>query len=158
MKRISSEKELLKKLDVSSMENIPQKINQFIDLLPNIDKELAEKIINQLPEYRKICTDILKTLESSCKHALESSDKSLKSTIDSYTIILNSLSRRLNNDNISDQERKEITKDMVDIADKISNLHQKNQNFILKILAVILFPITIILLIIAALLGGKKKE
>ena len=111
MKKITSEKTLLKKLDIDSVEQIPQKIDQFIDLLPAVDKELASQIINQFPEYRKICEEIIKSLDASCERALLSADKSLKKTIDSYTKILNRLERKLSAKNISEAEQEKITAD-----------------------------------------------
>lgn len=158
MKKITSEKAVLKKLNVNSVEDIPQKIEKFIDLLPSIDKELATQIINQFPEYRKICEEMIKSLDASCERALSSADKSLKRTVDSYTKILNRLEKKLSAKNISESEQEKITAEMVEIADKIANLHREHQNFLLKLLSIILFPITIVFGIIAMLLGFKKKS
>lgn len=158
MKKIVSEKKLLKRMDIDSVDKIPEKFDQFIDLLPDIDKDLAMEIINQLPEYRQLCTEILKTLESSCEKALDSADRSLKRTVDTYEKILDGLNERLHAESISEAEKNDITREMVFIADKVADLHKEHQNFILKILAIILFPITIILCVIVALAGGKKNK
>ena len=158
MKKITSEKTLIKKLHINSIEQIPEKLNKFIALLPQIDKDLATKVINQLSEYREICTEILNSLDASCERALQSADRSLKRTVNSYTKILNGLNKRLLKENLSESDRKDITNDMLNIADKIADLHREHQNFILKILAVILFPITLMLSIITLLITGKKKS
>ena len=157
MKKITSEKTLLKKLDIDSVEQIPQKIDQFIDLLPAVDKELASQIINQFPEYRKICEEIIKSLDASCERALLSADKSLKKTIDSYTKILNRLERKLSAKNISEAEQEKITADMIGIADKIANLHREHQNFLLKLLSILLLPFTLTIGLITILVGCKRK-
>ena len=157
MDKINNKKTLLKKLNIKEVENIPDKLNDFISLLPSIDKDLAIQIINQLPEYRETCNKILDTLDASCDKALSSADKSLAKTIDAYSKILDTLSERLLNETLSESEKTSITKDMLAVADKIAYLHKEHENFIVRIIKIIFFPIFGIASIFLFMIGAKKK-
>ena len=67
-----------------------------------------------------------------CDTALEKNEESQRLTIQTYKQILDELSNQLHMEDISKEEREKITKQMIEIADKISVKDTENKAFIDK--------------------------
>ena len=106
---------------------------EFVSLIPNMDKEVAIKIIEQYPAFAKLSESMVAQLNKMCDTALEKNEESQRLTIQAYKQILNELSNQLHMEDISKEEREKITKQMIEIADKISVKDTENKAFIDKI-------------------------
>ncbi len=149
-KKITTEKELKSKLKVKNLKDIPDSpvtLNEFVNTLPQIDANLASMVIEQFPEYQKSCLEMLNILDRSCDRAFESSNKSQRAAIESYSKIVDGLERKLDDPNLSEKDRKAITRDMIYVSDRIATLDQNNKKYILKVLKIV----AIIVLCIACL-------
>lgn len=59
-----SETEIMKALEIDSWRNLSRdKIVRFVAMMPEMDKEIAIKVIEQFPEFRKFAVDALDVLE-----------------------------------------------------------------------------------------------
>lgn len=134
-KVLVSENEVKKALAIDSFRNISKdKIMEFISLIPSMDKELAIAIINQFPAYTEFATTSISVLKDMCDMALKNNESSQKDAIAAYRKILDDFGELLKKDNISQEERKDITNGMLLIADKISEKDTENKNFLLDVL------------------------
>ena len=105
---------------------------EFVSLIPNMDKEVAIKIIEQYPAFAKLSESMVTQLNKMCDTALEKNEESQRLTIQSYKQILDELSNQLHMEDISKEEREKITKQMIETADKISVKDTENKAFIDK--------------------------
>ncbi len=120
-------------LKIDSFRNLSKdKIMEFVSLIPNMDKEVAIKIIEQYPAFAKLSESMVAQLNKMCDTALEKNEESQKLTIQAYKQILDELSNQLHMEDISKEEREKITKQMIEIADKISVKDTENKAFIDK--------------------------
>lgn len=134
-KVLVSENEVKKALAIDSFRNISKdKIMEFISLIPSMDKELAIAIINQFPAYTEFATTSISVLKDMCDMALKNNESSQKDAIAAYRKTLDDFGELLKKDNISQEERKDITNGMLLIADKISEKDTENKNFLLDVL------------------------
>lgn len=120
-------------LKIDSFRNLSKdKIMEFVSLIPNMNKEVAIKIIEQYPALAKLSESMVTQLNKMCDTALEKNEESQRLTIQAYKQILYELSNQLHVEDISKEEREKIIKQMIEIADKISVKDTENKAFIDK--------------------------
>lgn len=158
--KLSTEREVLDKIGAKDFRSISKnQIMEFASQLPYMDKEVAIKCIDQFPEFRKNVNDVIEQLNHTCDSIIADNKDSRDKAIESYQIILNELSNELKTRKfMTFKHRREITNKMVEIADKINEIHIKDQqqNFdILKIFGAIA---GVALMIGGAILGVNIKK
>ena len=132
-KTLVSVEEVKNVLKIDSFRNLSKdKIMEFVSLIPNMDKEVAIKIIEQYPAFAKLSESMVAQLNKMCDTALEKNEESQRLTIQAYKQILDELSNQLHMEDISKEEREKITKQMIEIVDKISVKDTENKAFIDK--------------------------
>ena len=132
-KALVSVDEVKNALKIDSFRNLSKdKIMEFVSLIPNMDKEVAIKIIEQYPAFAKLSESMVAQLNKMCDTALEKNEESQRLAIQAYKQILDELSNQLHMEDISKEEREKITKQMIEIADKISVKDTENKAFIDK--------------------------
>lgn len=132
-KTLVSVEEVKNALKIDSFRNLSKdKIMEFVSLIPNMDKEVAIKIIEQYPAFAKLSESMVAQLNKMCDNALEKNEESQRLTIQAYKQILDELSNQLHMEDLSKEEREKITKQMIEIADKISIKDTENKAFIDK--------------------------
>lgn len=158
-KTLISENEVKKALKIDSFRNLSKnKIIEFVSLIPNMDREVAIKIIEQYPSFAKLSESIVAQLIKMCDIALQKNEESQNLTIQVYKQILDELSYRLRLGNLSKEESEKITEQMIDIADKISLKDTENKEFINKIVKCFMGFGIGVLILGAAILGVNVKS
>lgn len=85
-----------------------------------------------------------------CDNILEKNRESQAAVIQGYQTILNALAKRMEAGNITEEERKSITEDMISVADKIAEADLQNKKLLERQVTKILWGI----LGVALLIGG----
>ena len=130
-KYMATENEVKKALAIDSFRNISKdKIMEFVSAIPNMDKEVAIKIIEQFPSYAESANNMIAQLNTMCSNAMKENGESQKEVIEAYKKILDDLGELLKKDAITAEERTQITKQMIDIADRISAKDTENKEFL----------------------------
>ena len=130
-KYMATENDVKKALAIDSFRNISKdKIMEFVSAIPNMDKEVAIKIIEQFPSYAESANNMIAQLNTMCSNAMEENGESQKEVIEAYKKILDDLGEVLKKDAITAEERTQITKQMIDIADRISAKDTENKEFL----------------------------
>lgn len=134
-KTLISVEEVKNALKIENFRNLSKsKMMEFVSLIPNMDKEVVIKIIEQYPSFVKLSESLLDQLNKICEVALEKNENSQRLTIQAYKQILDELSNQLHMEDISKEDREKITKQMVEIADKISAKDTENKAFMDKMM------------------------
>ena len=103
---------------------------EFVSLIPNMDKEIAIAIINQFPAYADSANNMVAQLNIMCDNVIKDNNSSQKDAVEAYKMILQDLSELLKKEDITEEERDEITDKMILVADKKSGLSSKVCKFI----------------------------
>jgi hypothetical protein len=152
------EDEVKKALDIDSFRNMSKdKIMEFVSAIPNMDKDVAIKIIDQFPAYTESANNMIAQLNTMCSNAMKENGESQKEAIEAYKKILDDLGELLKNDTITAEERLQITEQMITVADRISAKDTENKDFLNGIIK---YGVPIIggaLVLGAAILGVNVK-
>lgn len=155
-KRITSIEQLTKEMNIKDVAEIADSdvnISKFGALLPDIETELATKILETLPDYRESCSKILNVLDSIYTKTLETNKKTQDRAMDSYDTVLEALKNQLEDESISSRERKSITNNMISIADRIAEINKSAQKHSRQVLKIILIALCAVVGIIFLPLG-----
>lgn len=157
-KYLVSEEQVKKALKIKSFRNLSKdKVMEFVSLIPDMDKDVAISIINQFPNFADFGINTVAQLKITCDNVLKSNDDSRKDAVKAYQTILDGLNLKLQKDDLTNNERKSITQDMIEVADKIAELDEKNKKFLKKIFTTTASIIGGALIVGAAILGVKVK-
>ena len=130
-KHMVTENEVKKALAIDSFRNISKdKIMEFVSAIPNMDKEVAVKIIEQFPSYAESANNMIAQLNTLCSNAMKENGESQKEVIGTYKKILDDLGELLKKDTNTAEERAQITKQMIEVADRISAKDTENKEFL----------------------------
>lgn len=136
-KRLETEQDVLDRIGAEDFRSIKkEQLIQFVSSLPEMDKEVAMACIAQFPEFRKSANDIIEQLSKTCDSLIADNKDSRDKAIQSYQLILVELQTYLESHKLlSHRKKKEIIDKMVEVADKINEINDKNiqhQNDFLK--------------------------
>ena len=130
-KRYVSEDAVKRALKIDSFRNLSKdKVMQFASMIPYMDKEVAIAIINQFPVYADFGRTAIEQYTEVCNSILENNKESQAAVVKGYQTILDALAKRMEKEEIPDQERQSITIDMIAVADKIAETDLNNKKFL----------------------------
>lgn len=156
-KRYITEDMVKKALKIDSFRNLSKdKVMQFMSMIPYMDKDVAIAIINQFPAFADFGKVAVQYLTEAYNNILEKNNESQREVLQGYQKILDALAAKLNADNISENERKSITEDMISIADKIAEADMRNKKFLIQVLSRVLFGIFAVVGCVSAGMGIKS--
>lgn len=157
-KTLISENDVKKALAIDSFRNISKdKIMEFVSLIPNMDKDLAIAIVNQFPAYTEFATTAITVLKDMCDSVLEKGEASHMETLAAYRKLLDDLGEMAKRENITEEERKFLTEQMIIVADKIGEKDTEFKNFISGVLKYGTTILSGAIIIGAAILGVNIK-
>lgn len=134
-KKMMLEEDVKKALNITDFRALSkEKIIEFISIIPKVDKEVAISIINQFPNYADMAKDMVGGMINLCDNALQEAKVGRKDVIASYRIVLERLNEELNKGDLSIDDRKRITDDMLVVAEKIDAVNDKHLEFLKDIL------------------------
>ena len=126
-----SEQEVKDRLGIQDFRSIPKtKLVEFVSSIPNMDKEVAIKCIEQFPKFADYGKDMVVQLKDVAGGLVNSADKSHRDAIEAYNKVLDDLAHRLDRKWIPRKERMYIMETMVDIANKIAELDREHKFFL----------------------------
>ncbi len=130
-RELLSSQDVLSKIGASSFRNISkEQLITFVSSIPDMNKEVAIKCIEQFPEFKTYANGIVAQLQAMCTNAITDNKSSRQDAVDGYMIILDTLKEKLSRPDISATEINQITNDMVEIADRIASLDSANKHFL----------------------------
>jgi len=158
-----SEKDVLNRIGATDFRSIKkEQLIEFVSAIPYMPKEVAIKCIEQFPEFHKNATEMIRQLNVLCENLIADNKDSRDKAIHSYQLILESEIAYLEKKPyISHRKRKEIINQMVEIADKITEIHElntKHQNtFIHSVVGVVALAIVVGGTVLGVKINGAKR-
>ena len=158
MKRLLSEQQVLKKLNIPSFRNLTkQKAIEFVSMIPEMDPEVAKRVLEQFP----ILADTILKMGRDYKDVLikgiteESSNN--RASLEALTAIVDVITKQLEKEDLTSDERMQLNENLMTLADMISKKDTENKKFIVKVVTIGGTVVLVISSVIVALLGGALK-
>ena len=129
-KRLLSEEDVKHMLGIENFRQLDKKTTiEFISSISQMDPEVAVKALEQFPELGKIALGIAKENREALVAAFEANDKSSAAALASIDSIIAALSKELDKDELTTEERKLIIDTLSKLAAEIKDIHKSNQKF-----------------------------
>lgn len=137
MNKLMNEKQVKKALKIDSFNDIDNKqASLFVNMLSKIDKNVAIKAFEQseklLINVKEVLAQSLKSIDSIVK----SSDDSIKSLNVNYKEIINALIKKLDEKDISSEDKRYIIDKIIEIQKMQHQDNAEHRNLIIKIFSV----------------------
>lgn len=126
-KRLNTEEKVLKVIGAPDFKNLnDEHLAKFSSNLPYMSDDVAIRCIEQFPEFSNCANNIMKHLVGSCDSIIKDNKDSADKAIESYKAILETNRRYLETHKfILPGKRNKIMNQMIEIADRIAEIHDK---------------------------------
>lgn len=152
-----TEKQVLKKLDIPDFRHLSKdKIMTFFSMLPNMDPEVAKKVIEQFPTYANTVKEVVSEYTNFLEKALNDNAESVQSYYSICSSILETLSKMLEQGNLTFEERKYIIEQMLEVESRVRQKDTENKKHRLKIVGWASLVIVTFIGSLAAVLGANS--
>lgn len=160
-KELLSADAVLERIGATSFRNISKdQLITFVSAIPEMDKEIAIKCIEQFPAFKEYAASIVSQLQNLCMNAISDNKVSRQDAVNAYMLILEGLNEKLSASEMSASETHQLTQDMVEIADKIALLDAENKRFLEQLMKIGSIAASLAIAAAGAILGLKvvKKD
>lgn len=160
-KELLSADAVLERIGATSFRNISKdQLITFVSAIPEMDKEIAIKCIEQFPAFKEYAASIVSQLQTLCMNAISDNKASRQDAVHAYMLILEGLREKLSASEMSASETHQLTQDMVEIADKIALLDAENKRFLEQPMKIGSIAASLAIAAAGAILGLKvaKKD
>lgn len=153
----STEQKIMKQLGIESWRNLSKdKFMTFVSDLPKVDKEVALEIVAQFPNFKDLVLSSLDHAKETIDHGREINWKSQKKFHKALKEYRQILSKELDRENLTSEERFEVLKLLREAIEMESAKDSEDKKFQVVISGMVLaFGATAIAAAVAAL-GGKS--
>ena len=156
--RLMSEQEVLKRLGIPDFRHLSKSTAiEFISSIPQMDKDVALKALDQFPELANVALGLAKEEKETLLAAFKANDESSKAALAVINAIIEVLTKQLEKDEASSEEKMQIVDSFIKLAEESRKINKDNQNFILKSLAIFATTVGAVFLGTVAVLGANGR-
>lgn len=153
-----TEQQVLKELDIPDFRHLSKdKVMSFASMLSKMSPDVAEKALEQFPEFGKIVVEAFTDYRAVLEKSLDANKESTKECFKAYDTILATLKKCIES-NPSFEEKKYYIEKMVEVANVKSAKDSENKEFIGKVLSICATAAVFAVGIGASVLSGGKIE
>ena len=109
-------------------------IMTFVSEIPNMDKEVAIKCLEQFPDFKEFSGEIVKNLYVLYSGVVEDHGKSKSEAVEYYGRLLDNLEEMSRQPDLSIADQRYFVEKSIEIADKIADLHKHHSEFLQKVI------------------------
>lgn len=156
MKHYLTEKQVLKKLDIVDFRHLSKdKVIKFASMIPDMQIEVAEKALEQFPNFASTSLEIMNDYKSIIEDAIKSENESALRCYDIFNRVLSALEATLNKDDLSIDDKKYILGQMKEVAELAAAKDSEHKHFLAGVVTVAGAVAVGITAILASSLGSK---
>lgn len=133
------------------------KLIQFVSAIPDMDREVAIKTIEQFPEFSGCAKVMVSHCESMCNSILSENGNSVQSVMNGYKQTLEVLGDLASADDIEPTDKRYFAEKMVEVADKMAIFDKSNKGFLAGIFKSFACFAGAVVFTCAAVLGVRVK-
>ncbi|SMP64384.1 hypothetical protein [Anoxynatronum buryatiense] len=154
--KYKNEKQIMKKLGIENWRNLSKdKVVKFAAMMPEMDKEVMFKVIEQFPEFAKFANGALEHFEESIKNLSESNSKDFSIIVEGLRETQQILKEELQKPEIDSSERKNLIDNLMKVAEILKELDSNNKRFLKGLSTDSLKSVSIVVLAAVVAIGGK---
>lgn len=151
-----TEQEVLQQLNIPDFRYVTKdKLITFASMLQNMEPEVAEKALDQFPEFAKMTLEIFKDYNEVMEKTLDENSESSKQCFGIYNEVMDALKSCLAKDDISFDEKKYYIDKMMEVAKMAESKDSENKGFNWKIITLGTLAVFTTVGIGASILGGN---
>ncbi|MCR5166116.1 MAG: hypothetical protein K6C13_02710 [Oscillospiraceae bacterium] len=152
-----SEEQVLKKLNIPDFRHLSKdKVMTFFSMLPNMDPEVAKKAIEQFPVYASAVKEIVSDYMCFINKVLSDNEESVQNYYECCRLILSSLSKMLEQEDLSFDDKKYIIDRMLEVESHIAKKDTENKRHRAIIVSFVSAVIVSVIGGLAVVLGGNS--
>ena len=130
-------------------------VMEFTSMIPYMEKEVALEIIKQFPVYVEFVESAIENYTQLCKTILETNKEEYEQAVHAHQYVLETFANQLEQENLTEEERREFSEKMMEEADKITELYLQQQKFHERVFKTIGGVVTLALGVTVTMLGLK---
>ncbi|MFE7845926.1 hypothetical protein ACFUTX_12140 [Microbacterium sp. NPDC057407] len=152
------EEQLKQKIGIDSWRNLSkEKFLTFVSELPNMSEEVALKVVEQFPDFKSLVLGSLDDVQKEAANLVGVNWKSQKKVHEAFAHYREILSKELDRDNLTSEDRFRILEMLKKALDDEALKDREHKAFALKVLGVVASAAAIAVAASVAVLGGKAK-
>lgn len=153
-----TEQKVLKKLGIEDFRHLTKdKVITMASMLDKMNPEVAKKAIEQFPNFSGTMKEILHDYKESLDKAHEANAESVKSFYDSCDMIISSLQKELEKNDLNFEEKKYIIDKMMEVNRMKGEKDSENKKFIATMALFGMAATAIAAGVLSSALGGNTK-
>lgn len=126
--KYGDEASIMRALDIDSWRNLSKdKIVKFAAMMPDMDKEVALKIIEQFPEFRLFAADSVGAMEKAHSATISANRDSQENVHKAYQDIRSILAGELKDENLTWEQKQHIYGLLMETGEKDNETHVGTQ-------------------------------
>lgn len=133
------------------------KVISMASMLDKMDPEVAKKALEQFPEFTNTAKEMLTNYKETLDRGLSDNKESVQSYYDSCSVILDSLKKELENEQLSFEYKKYIVDKMFEISKMVGEKDSENKKFISTLVGTGGVAVVAAIAVLASVLGGNTK-
>lgn len=158
MSKPLTEQKVLKKLGIEDFRHLTKdKVITMASMLDKMSPEVAKKAIEQFPNFSNTMKEILHDYKESLDKAQETNADSVKSFYDSCDMIISSLQKELEKNDLNFEEKKFIIDKMMEVNRMKGEKDSENKKFIATMALFGMAATAIVAGVLSSVLGGNTK-
>lgn len=153
-----TEKEVLAILDIQDFRHLTkEKVISFASLLTEMDPHVAEKALEQFPDFAKNIVELASDYKEVFLKCVADNSATTQICLTTCQTIIDTLSAQLKDGVETYEERRFYIETMRDLTNQMQDINTENKNFFWKVIA--LAGITTVLLsgVVLTALGGNTR-
>lgn len=151
-----TEQQVLDNLGICDWRHMTKdKVIGFISAIPDMDPETAKAALAQFPEYVKFSTEILKNCKDYISESMTKANDSQKMVLEAYSKTLDDISERLKNENLSVEEREQLSDMQIDLLRAMSAKDSEFKKFVMDMTKQYVIPAAGVVVAVGSVIGLK---
>lgn len=148
------EEQLKEQLGINTWRELSKdKLFDFLQLSPSIDKELHLKILEQVPNFVTLTKEVLENITV----VVEQNEKSTTDVIEALKLIINSLDNFAQKDDLTEEEKKLYIEAILKVANILDGVKKRDQDFLKEVTKNKMYIGGFALVVLAVILGVQRK-
>jgi len=126
-----SEDELKKALEIDSWRNLSKdKIVKFAAMMPDMSTELATKVLEHFPDFKKLASETLDRLERQHSDTLRGNSDSQEQVHDAFQEVREALRNELEREDLTPERRAELLEQILETGNREFAKDSENKRFL----------------------------
>lgn len=157
--RYSNELEIKRELGINTWRELSKdKLLRFAAMMPNMDTEVALKVVEQFPNFKDFAVDVIDAMETAHESTLKTNERSGDHVHDAYRDIRTILKAELDKGELTWDQRRWLVEQIQETGRQQFSKDSENKRFLDSVLGKVVVGAGGIVVLGLVALGGRVLE